>query len=101
MGERDWAAWHAPYDEPGSPLHRRLGIVQARIRAAIDDAPPGPITAISLCAGQGRDILPVLAAHRRGHDVRARLVERDERIVDVARASVAELGLEHVDVVTD
>jgi hypothetical protein len=32
---------------------------------------------ISLCAGQGRDLLGVLADHPRREDVRARLVELD------------------------
>jgi hypothetical protein len=37
----NWAGWHRAYDDPASPLHGRLRIVQAHVRAALDDAPPG------------------------------------------------------------
>ena len=76
----DWARWHDRYDED-SPLARRLVVVQERIRELLDRAAPGPISVVSLCAGQGRDLLPVLASHPRGKDVRARLVELDPRNV--------------------
>jgi hypothetical protein len=75
----DWHEWHDAYDSPDSYLGRRLALVQERIRLALDDAPPGPLTAISICAGQGRDLIGVLADRPRRHDVRARLVELDER----------------------
>src|SRR2546430_633987 len=38
--ERDWVAWHEPYDQPGSSLARRLEVVQDRIPAAVEQAPP-------------------------------------------------------------
>lgn len=44
---------------------------------------------VSLCAGQGRDLLEVLADHPRRADVRARLVELDERNTAVARQLAA------------
>ncbi|MBO0808127.1 MAG: SAM-dependent methyltransferase, partial [Actinobacteria bacterium] len=75
MAVRDWRAWHERYDDPGSSLALRLCAVQQQITAILDDAPPGPLRAISMCAGQGRDLLPVLARHPRGRDVTARLVE--------------------------
>jgi hypothetical protein len=98
--ERDWYAWHAPYDDPGSGLSRRLRWVQDRIRAALDDAPPGPFSAISICAGQGRDLLGVLAGHPRGGDVAARLVELDPRNIAAARRLAVEAGLANVEIVT-
>lgn len=76
----DWARWHDGYDG-GSPLARRLVVVQERIRELLDRAEPGPIQVVSICAGQGRDLLPVVAAHPRREDVRARLVELDPRNV--------------------
>jgi hypothetical protein len=82
---KDWWEWHRPYDEPGSPLADRLAVVQGLVRDALDAAPEGPIRAISICAGQGRDLLGVLAEHPRAPDVRARLVELDERNAEVAR----------------
>jgi hypothetical protein len=94
-----WHAWHGAYENADSYLVRRLRCVQDRIRSALDDAPPGPLRAISLCAGQGRDLIGVLADHPRGHDVSARLVELDERNVADAREAVAAAGLHQVEVV--
>jgi hypothetical protein len=85
MGEGaavDWARWHDRYDED-SPLARRLVVVQDRIRELLDGAAEGPIRIVSICAGQGRDLLPVLAGHPRREDVHARLVELDARNVAV------------------
>jgi len=53
VAERDWYSWHAPYDDPDSDLSRRLAWVQDRIRAALDEAPPGPIRAISIDIKRG------------------------------------------------
>src|SRR5579859_6239179 len=100
MAERDWYDWHAHYDDPGSGLSRRLSWVQERIRAALDGAPPGPIRAISLCAGQGLDLIGVLAEHPRRADVTARLVELDPRNTEVAARLVAQAGLSQVQIVT-
>ncbi|MFD2764520.1 class I SAM-dependent methyltransferase [Micromonospora eburnea] len=96
---RDWYAWHADYEQPGSALSRRLAEVRVRVREALDAAPAGPLRAISLCAGQGHDLIPVLAAHPRRDDVTARLVELDPRNAEVARRAAAEAGLTGVEVV--
>ncbi|MFE9205836.1 class I SAM-dependent methyltransferase family protein [Micromonospora sp. NPDC007230] len=96
---KDWYAWHADYDQPGSALSRRLAELRSRIRGALDAAPVGPLRVISLCAGQGRELIPVLAAHPRRDDVTARLVELDPRNVEVARAAAAGAGLHGVEVV--
>jgi hypothetical protein len=98
---KDWYAWHADYDQPGSALSRRVAELQHRIREALDQAPPGPLRAISVCAGQGHDLLPVLADHPRRDDVTARLVELDPRNAEVARRAAAEAGLAGVEVVVD
>jgi hypothetical protein len=97
---RDWQAWHAPYDEPGSPLARRLAIVQRRICEALEAAPAGPLRVVSMCAGQGRDLIGVLRDHPRRTDVVARLVELDERNAETARAAAREAGLDGVEVVS-
>ena len=65
MTEPDWHAWHQPYGDPESALSKRLAAVQDQIGRALDRCQTGPIQAISLCAGQGHDLLGVLAAHRR------------------------------------
>jgi hypothetical protein len=98
--QRDWVAWHGDYDQPDSSLARRLAAVQERIKVALDEAPPGPLRAVSLCAGQGRDLIGVLAGHPRREDVTARLVELDERNAAFARSSAAAAGLNKVEVVT-
>jgi Putative methyltransferase len=100
MAGRDWQAWHDDYDIPGSHLARRLEVVQARVRDALDSAPPGPLRAVSMCAGQGRDLIGVLASHRRGREMTARLVELDARTAAVAREAAAGSGLPGVEVVT-
>jgi len=92
----DWVAWHRAYDDPHSPLQRRLRIVRAHIRAALDAAGPGPLRAVSVCAGQGIDLLGVLVDHPRAADVSARLVELDPRNAAAAR----EHAPHDVDVVT-
>ncbi len=98
--EQDWYAWHADYDVPATALARRLAAVQEQVRAALDAARPGPLRAISLYAGQGRDLIGALAGHPRQHDVRARLVELDPRNADAARQAAEAAGLPQVEVVT-
>ena len=95
----DWYAWHDDYDQPGSALSRRLTELRLRIGEALDQAPPGTLRVVSLCAGQGRDLIPVLAAHPRRDDVIACLVELDPRNAEVARAAAAAAGLSAVQVV--
>ena len=90
--------WHRDYDDPGSLLSRRLALVQGHLRAELDHAPAGEIRLISLCAGQGRDVIGVLAGHPRRDEVRARLVELDERNVAVARQAAQAAGLDGVEI---
>lgn len=92
--EVDWLAWHADYDDPNSRLSERLVTVQRRIVEALDQSTPGPIQVLSICAGQGRDIIDVLAGHTRRHEVSALLVESDGRNVEEAcrRATLAGLN---------
>jgi hypothetical protein len=96
----DWRDWHDDYDRPGSRLARRLRVVQERIRAALDDSPPGELRVISVCAGQGRDLIEVLADHPRRDDVVARLVELDERNTRAAAKAAGSAGLRGLEVVT-
>jgi hypothetical protein len=97
-GLRDWAQWHTGYDDPSSFLSARLRAVQARLAQAIDTAPAGELQLVSLCAGQGRDVIGVLSDHPRRDDVRALLVEFDAGIADVARRSAAAAELPRVEV---
>jgi len=95
----DWHGWHDRYNDPDTGLARRLAIVQDRVRAALSEAPPGPLRVISLCAGQGADLIVPLAAHPRRGDVTALLVELDPRNAAAARRLAAAAGLENVQVV--
>jgi hypothetical protein len=94
----DWAAWHAAYDDPSSPLTARLRQVRQWLSEAIDRASPGPVRLVSLCAGQGRDVIGVLPGHPRRDDVRAVLVEANHRLAEEARGAAAEAGLAQVEV---
>jgi Methyltransferase domain len=95
----DWKRWHEQYETPDSPLSARLRTVQDRIGEVLDAAPSGPLSVLSLCAGEGRDLLTVLPAHPRRADVRARLIEFDPELAGVAARSARAAGLAGVEVV--
>ena len=95
----DWLTWHADYDDPESHLSHRRREVQRCLRRWLDDAGEGPLTVVSACSGDGRDLLEVLVGHRRARDVRARLLEVDSVLAGRARAFAAEQRLDGVEVV--
>jgi hypothetical protein len=100
---RDYVRWHEQYDSPGSALARRLEVVKRDLRRALTEAPSeadGTRRLISMCAGDGRDVLPVLAGHPAGAAVRALLVELDPTLADRARETAVRLGLSAVSVRT-
>ena len=95
---KDWVAWHAAYDDPQSPLSTRLRAVRGRLADALDAPPPGPVRLVSLCAGQGHDVLGVLPGHPRGPQVSAVLVEYDPQNAALARQGAERAGLAQVEV---
>jgi hypothetical protein len=95
----DWVDWHGPYADPASPLSQRLQLVQRHIRAFLDGCTSAAPRVVSLCAGDGRDLLDVLAEHPRRLRVRARLVELDPALADRARQRAAAAKLDRVEVV--
>jgi Putative methyltransferase len=95
---RDWVSWHDAYEDPASGLSTRLALVQAHLSAALATAPAGPIRLVSLCAGQGRDVIGVLPGHPRRDDVSALLVELDPVNARVASDGAAAAGLTGVTV---
>jgi hypothetical protein len=95
---RDWVRWHDAYDDPGSGLSTRLALVQGYLSLALATAPEGRIRVVSLCAGQGRDVIGVLAVHPRKNDVAALLVELDPANAETARDRAAAAGLTGVTV---
>lgn len=92
-GRRDWVRWHADYREPGSPLHRRLDEVRARIRAAVGPAPAAGFRLVAMCAGQGDDLLGALAGHPAAARLAGRLVELDPVNAGILRERIAVSGL--------
>lgn len=94
-----WTRWHDEYDEPNSPLAARLAIVVDETRRAISRAPAGPVRVVSICAGQGRDVVAALEDHPRHGEVTSTLVELNAENVLAARYRVAAAGLANVTVV--
>lgn len=92
----EWVDWHRAY-EGDHPHTRRLRVVQERIREALDRSAPGEIRILSLCAGDGRDLLGVLPDHPRRNDVRARLVDLTPELVAAGREEIARQGLTQVE----
>jgi hypothetical protein len=93
-----WQAWHLAYEDPGSSQSRRLDVVRAELASALDDAPIGQVRLLSLCAGDGRDVLGVLRDHPRRADVASTLVELDHGLAERARHTAALEGIAAVEV---
>jgi hypothetical protein len=96
IADSHWVRWHEPYSDPSSGLSLRLRIVQSMVRDFLDGVPashPGPIRMVSMCAGQGRDVIDVVSTHPRGRDVSALLVELDPGLVAFARERAAAAGV--------
>jgi len=88
----NWDAWHKNYDNlPG--LQERLRLVVEQTVAALDACPPGPIRIISLCAGDGRDVVGALQNHPRRRDVTAWLLDNHTETIARGRVIAREAGL--------
>ena len=89
----DWANWHKNYDtSPG--FQARLKIVCAQIAATLDECPSGPIKIISICAGDGRDLIVALQNHPRRNDVAAALLELNSESISRGKEAAARAGLQ-------
>jgi hypothetical protein len=98
VASNEWVDWHARYGaDPGRD--GRLEAVRTLIRTCLSEAAPGPIRIVSMCAGDGRDLLEVLRDHPRAADVRARLIDLDATLVARGRATIADIGARHVEFV--
>jgi hypothetical protein len=96
VADSHWVRWHDAYEDPDSPLSKRLGLVQAMVRDFLDRVPAthrGTIRIVSMCAGQGRDVTDALSTHPRAGDVSALLVELDPDLVTFARERAAAAGV--------
>ncbi|RLP86345.1 SAM-dependent methyltransferase [Micromonospora sp. BL4] len=88
-----WQAWHEPYADASSPLSRRLRLVQQHIASWLDGRPDGRLTVVSACAGQGHDLIGVLASRSDAQRVHGTLLEYDAGNVTAARAAADQAGL--------
>jgi Putative methyltransferase len=91
-----WVDWHLQYADPGHALSRRLRDVQQQIGTYLDNAPAHDLSILSLCAGQGDDLLGVLSNYPAAGRVRANLVELEPGNAQVARRRISGLGLDRV-----
>jgi len=92
-----WERWHEAYENPGSNLSVRLRLVQDALRGALAARAGAPVVRLlSLCAGQGRDVIDVLAdvQPQAGTGVQAVLVEIDPALAAFARRRAAVGGLD-------
>jgi hypothetical protein len=91
----DWLDWHREYADPSSSLSRRRRVVQGYLRRLFSELERfgEPIRLLSMCAGDGGDVLPVLASLRSGRSIQALLVELDPELAGRARAEAYRLDL--------
>jgi hypothetical protein len=92
----DWRQWHTAYDDPTSSLSRRLTAVREQLARVLGERRERPTQLVSICAGDGRDAIPVLAAGHR--DVQATLVELDPGLAAAARHAAARFPLDALSV---
>ncbi|MEV1317882.1 SAM-dependent methyltransferase [Micromonospora arborensis] len=88
-----WQAWHEPYADENSPLSHRLRLVQQHIASWLDQRSDERLTVVSACAGQGHDLIGVLASRSDAQRVHATLLEYDAGNVAAAQAAAEQAGL--------
>jgi len=85
----DWFKWHTRYE--ASPLlQARLTLVRAQIAQAIQACPHASIRLISLCAGDGRDVIGTLVNHPRRDHTSAYLIESHPALVAHGEGAIAQ-----------
>jgi hypothetical protein len=88
----DWAKWHDLYDV-SIPLKERLMAVREQIAAAAAKVTGQSLHLVSICAGDGRDVIGTFAAADARQDVHATLIEAHPALVTRGQAAVEQLGL--------
>lgn len=94
----NWIRWHADYERE-TPLRRRLELVQAHIAEMLRSTGNRRLSVLSMCAGDGRDLLGALAQQSAGSRVRGRLVELNQTLAEKARRTAREAFLTGIEVV--
>jgi hypothetical protein len=93
LSPADWVRW--PERAYRNESYRsRLRTVQDHVAECIDAVDSGSVQIISICAGDGRDVIDVVRSHRRRDDVRACLIELDEGSVAAGRKRASSAGLQ-------
>src|SRR5688572_14675044 len=88
--DRPWQNW--PQRAYGTQLYQdRLAAVQEHLAQRLDDA-PGPVRIISLCAGDGRDVIGTLGRRPRRENVQAWLVELNRQSTIEGRRHAMQAG---------
>jgi hypothetical protein len=87
----DWVRWHENY-EASPALKARLLIVREHLSRCFDSQPAGIIQVLSICAGDARDLIGLLAMHPRRMDVKAYLIENNTELVKNGRKVIVEAG---------
>ncbi len=89
---RDYEQWHRFYDNPASGMSWRLRMVQQWLRSAFDQS-AGEVRVLSLCSGDGRDVIETLAGRPDADRVRVTLVEAHPDIAARARDTARAVGV--------
>ena len=92
MGDH-WVRWHQAYDDAANPLNERRRHVVDAITQSLDAAPPGPLTVVSLCAGDATDMAMGVGRHRRRGDVVGAAVELDRELARRAADNLERAGV--------
>lgn len=89
----NWSHWHKHYDS-NADLQARLHLVGEQISRCLHSCPAGRIRVVSVCAGDGRDLIGALINHPRRNDVEALLLDNDRESIERGRRVVSEARLE-------
>ncbi|MFT4085200.1 MAG: class I SAM-dependent methyltransferase [Nocardioides sp.] len=97
---RNYVEWHRIYDDPDSSMSWRLGVVRSLVSQFLDEH-PGAVRILSSCAGDGRDVLDVLAHRDDASRVSVVLLEIDPvlaaRAREAGRLTGADVEVREVD----
>lgn len=88
----DWKDWHAIYDRP-SGANARLLAVQKAVSECLALLPAGPVKLLSIFAGDGRDIIPVVAGSMRRNEVNCQFIEINKALVRAGRQRAEAHGM--------
>jgi hypothetical protein len=88
----DWVKWHQLYETEPSRLVR-LKLVQQHLSDCMHYVSAGAFKVVSICAGDGRDIIGALSGHKRRNEARVRLVEINPGLVETGRKAAESAGL--------